>query len=147
MNAWGYDTIEVGEEDLKQLQGLDIVAFQIAEPGAMGYHGGVFFVTSDKKVYSTCYLEPSAYTGNHRGMSYQDLESVFPPLREFDHGLLGYNVVVPDGWHYSYLGCGNHLLVKESLWDPFAKKVAETEAMQTKSYLYNNWLPAIQSIL
>lgn len=147
MNAWGYETIEVGKEDLEQLQGLEIVAFQIAEPGAMGYHGGVFFVTSDKKVYSTCYLEPSAYTGNHRGMSYQDLESVFPPLKEFDHGLFGHNPVIPEGWHYSYLGCGNHLLVKGSMWVSFEKKVAKLEKEHPETILYNLWLQTIHSIL
>ena len=44
------EPITVGNEDLTDLMELDIVAFQLAEAGAMGYHGGVFFVTSDKKV-------------------------------------------------------------------------------------------------
>ena len=81
------EPITVGNEDLADLMGLDIVAFQLAEGGAMGYHGGVFFVTSDKKVYSTCYLEPSAYTGFSKYMSMDNLEKVFPPLSDFNHGL------------------------------------------------------------
>ena len=36
---------------------------------------------------------------------------------------------------------------RTSEYTEYLKKVAETEAMQTKSYLYNNWLQAIQSIL
>ena len=95
MEAWGFNVIAVGDEDADRLTGLDIVAFQMAEPGAMGYHGGVFFVTSDKGIYFTCYLEPSAYSGYMETMSWDKLEGVFPPLKDFDHGLMGYGVRVP----------------------------------------------------
>ena len=90
MDTFEPEIIEVGNDEVAGLLGLDVVAFQIAEGGAMGYHGGVFFVTSDKKVYSTCYLEPSAYTGFSKYMSMENLEKVFPPLSDFNHGLKGY---------------------------------------------------------
>ena len=51
MIAWKHNAIEVGEKDVPELLGLDIVTFQFAEGGAMGYHGGVFFVTT--KYHST----------------------------------------------------------------------------------------------
>lgn len=53
MNSWGHGIIEVGQEDIHELEGCDIVAFQFAEAGAMGYHAGVFFVTAECKVYFT----------------------------------------------------------------------------------------------
>ena len=139
--------ISVGNEDLADLLGLDIVAFQLAEGGAMGYHGGVFFVTSDKKVYSTCYLEPSAYTGFSKYMSMENLEKVFPPLSDFNHGLMGFGVQKPEGWHYSYLGFGNHLLLRDDLNKGFrdaAKKLMDNDP---NAILYGIWMDAILSIL
>lgn len=56
MNSWGHGIIEVGHEDIHELEGCDIVAFQFAEAGAMGYHAGVFFVTAECKVYFTLLL-------------------------------------------------------------------------------------------
>ena len=55
MIAWKHNAIEVGEKDVPELLGLDIVTFQFAEGGAMGYHGGVFFVTT--KYHSTAIHE------------------------------------------------------------------------------------------
>ena len=139
--------IHVGNEDLANLLGLDIVAFQLAEGGAMGYHGGVFFVTSDKKVYFTCYLEPSAYTGFKKYMSMENLEKVFPPLADFNHGLMDFGAQKPEGWHYSYLGFGNHLLVRDDLHEGFreaAKKLLNEDA---NAILYGIWKDAILSVL
>ena len=42
MIAWGHKITEFGENEAEKLIGKDIVACQIAERGAMGYHGGVF---------------------------------------------------------------------------------------------------------
>ena len=139
--------IHVGNEDLTDLLGLDIVAFQLAEGGAMGYHGGVFFVTSDKKVYFTCYLEPSAYTGFSKYMSMENLEKVFPPLSDFNHGLMGFGAQKPEGWHYSYLGFGNHLLVRNDLHEDFSKAAKKLLDDHPKAILYGIWMDAILSAL
>ena len=142
-----FETITVGNEDLADLLGLDIVAFQLAEGGAMGYHGGVFFVTSDKKVYFTCYLEPSAYTGFSKYMSMENLEKVFPPLADFNHGLMGFGVQKPEGWHYSYLGFGNHLLVRDDLYESFREAAKKLLDDDPDSIMYNQWMAAIISIV
>lgn len=139
--------IPVGNEDLADLLGLDIVAFQLAEGGAMGYHGGVFFVTSDKKVYFTCYLDPSAYTGFKKYISMENLEKVFPPLTDFNHGLMGFGVQKPEGWHYSYLGFGNHLLVRDDLHESFREAVKKLLDEDTNAILYGIWIEAILSVL
>lgn len=141
------EPITVGNEDLADLLGLDIVAFQLAEGGAMGYHGGVFFVTSDKKIYSTCYLEPSAYTGFSKYMSMENLEKVFPPLSDFNHGLMGFGVQKPEGWHYSYLGFGNHLLVRDDLHEGFREAAKKLLDEDTNAILYGIWMDAILSVL
>ena len=136
----------VGDADVPGLLGADIVAFQLAEPGAMGWPGGVFFVTSDRKVYRTCYLEPSDYSGMSKSMSTDNLKSVFPPLKEFRSGLMGRGVESPDGWHHTYLGMGNHLLVKKSIKGEFEKKAAELLEKNPGAILYNVWMDAVLGI-
>ena len=147
MEVWGFNVIVVGDEDADRLTGLDIVAFQMAEPGAMGYHGGVFFVTSDKRIYFTCYLEPSSYSGYARTMSWKTLEEVFPPLKDFNHGLMGYGVKVPKGWRYGYLGMGNHLLIKDTFGDSFNRCALELEDDSPNEILYNRWMRAVVEAL
>ena len=143
MTAWGHYVTEVGEKDVPVLLGLDIVAFQFAEGGAMGYHGGVFFVTSDRKVYYTCYLMPSYYTGHAQCMSWDDLEKMFPPLKEFDHVIAHIGVVTPKGWEYTYLGMGNHLLIREDKWTDFQDASARLIEKYPDKILYNLWIEAI----
>ena len=142
MNAWGKDIIEVSDKDVPELMGLDIVAFQIASPGAMGYHGGVFFVTSDRKIFYTCYLKPSAYTGYSCFMSWDNLTKVFPPVKDLDA-----DMIKPSEWHHKHLGYGNHLLVKQSLEEEFRKHAKSLLKENPGSILYNKWLEAILSIL
>ena len=141
------DIIKVSEKDLDGLLGLDIVAFQFAEGGAMGYHGGVFFVTADGNVYFTCYLKPSDYSGIREYMSWKNLTLVFPPLKEFSHYIANINVVVPRGFEYEYLGAGNHLLVKQELWEGFLKEAEHLHSEHPECILYNLWTEAILRVL
>lgn len=142
MKAWGKEITEVGDKDVSELLRTDLVVCQIASPGAMGYHGGVFFVTSDRRIFYTCYLEPSAFTGYSSPMSWDNLTEVFPPVKDIDAGL-----TEPDGWHYEYLGFGNHLLVKQYLEEEFRKQAKSLLKKNPGSILYNKWLEAILSIL
>lgn len=147
MESWGHEVIVVGDNDIDNLIGLDIVAFQMAEAGAMGYHGGVFFVTSDKEVYYTCILKPSAYTGYSIHMGEDNLLKVFPPLAEVEWGLFGHGSKYPEEWHYEYLGMGNHLLVRDDLKKRFVKASDRLRKSQPDSILYNLWLDTVVSIL
>lgn len=147
MKEFGYEITNVGREDVPNLIGCKIVAFQIAEPGAMGRHGGVFFVTEEKKAYYTCYLEPSDYAGYDANMTYEELEQVFPPLKEFETGILGRTGNIPTGWKHKYLGFGNHLLVKEEYYESFTSAARKLNEDNPDKILYNLWLPAIMKCL
>lgn len=130
--------IVVGDKDVESLIGLDIVAFQMAEGGAMGYPGGVFFVTSDKRAFFTSIWEQ---------MSDDNLLKVFPPLAEVRWGLFGRGTRHPEGWHYEYLGMGNHLLVRDDLKEEFLKESDRLLRSKPDYILYNLWLDAVLSIL
>ena len=129
--------IVVGDKDVESLIGLDIVAYQEAEGGAMGYPGGVFFVTSDKRIFFTSIWEQ---------MSDDNLLKVFPPLAEVKWGLLGRGTRYPEGWHYEYLGMGNHLLVRDDLKEKFLKESDRLLRSKPDYILYNLWLDAVLSI-
>ena len=130
--------IVVGDKDVDSLIGLDIVAYQEAEGGAMGYPGGVFFVTSDKRIFFTSIWEQ---------MSDDNLLKVFPPLAEVKWGLFGRGTRYPEGWHYEYLGMGNHLLVRDDLKEKFLKESDRLHRDNPDLILYNLWLDAVLSIL
>lgn len=137
MESWGHEVIVVGDKDVESLIGLDIVAYQEAEGGAMGYPGGVFFVTSDKRIFFTSIWEQ---------MSDDNLLKVFPPLAEVKWGLLGRGTRYPEGWHYEYLGMGNHLLVRDDLKEKFLKESDRLLRSKPDYILYNLWLDAVLSI-
>ena len=150
MKDLGYEIIEVGDKDVQSLAGCDIVAFQIAAAGAMGYPGGVFFITSDSKLYFTCYLKPSNYAGDHASMSWENLVIVFPPLKplkDYIQGLIGYGVKTLDGWEYKYLGAGNHLLIKQRLGEAFINETKRLLAEHPDTILYNLWMDATLNAL
>lgn len=138
--------IKVGNKDVDNLLGLDIIAIQFAEGGAQGYHGGVFFVTSDRKVFFTCYLEPSEYTNYAEQMSWENLEKVLPPLKELHNYIANRYAVVLREWGYKYLGAGNHLLVKDTILDEFEKKYEALLNEEPELILYNLWLEAVLKI-
>ena len=138
MEIWGHEVIVVGDKDVGSLIGLAIVAFQMAEGGAMGYPGGVFFVTSDKRVFFTSIWEQ---------MSDDNLLKVFPPLAEVKWGLFGRGTRYPEGWHYEYLGMGNHLLVRDDFNEKFLKESNILHRDNPDLILYNLWLDAVLSIL
>ena len=138
MESWGHEVIVVGDKDVDSLIGLDIVAYQEAEGGAMGYPGGVFFVTSDKRIFFTSIWEQ---------MSDDNLLKVFPPLAEVKWGLIGRGTRYPEGWHYEYLGMGNHLLVRDDLKEEFLKESDRLHRDNPDLILYNLWLDSVLSIL
>ena len=147
MEAWGHDIIEFGETEAENLVGLDIVACQIAEGGAMGYHGGVFLVSSTGEVYYTCLLQPSAFTGFSKFTSRKVLSKILPALDEFHPGLMGHGVTTPSGFVHKYLGMGNHLLIKNCIYEEFDKLEDKRMKEHPDKILYNLWLDVVLDIL
>lgn len=78
-----------------------IVAFSIAECGAMGNPGSIIFFTDEKELYETNYR----YEGE-----VQECFKIFDIFHQCTNNLLGEGNRVPEGWSYTYLGAGNHLL-------------------------------------
>lgn len=139
MQVANYTVEEIGSEEVNSLFGTEFIACQYASPGAMGYHGGVFLVSEDGRIFYTCYLEPSPYTGFSKFMSMDELKSLFPPLGKWLNDMN----IIPDGWHHEYLGMGNMLLVAEKYWERFKSRSDKLLSEHPDTILYNQWLPAI----
>jgi len=136
--------IEINASNLNDYMGLEIVAFHWAAPGACGEHGGIVFITSDGNVYHTNYVLPKY------GITEDDLCKIFPPLSDFHPGIFG-GGFYPVEWKDQYLGLGNYLVVKDTLWEEFSglakseiKRLAEEEQ---NVILYNIWIDVIIKVL
>lgn len=126
---------EFGREDLERLTGLDVIACQVAAPGACGYHGGVFLITSDKRILFTCYLEPSDYSGHYKYTPEEDLPIVFP-----DYDSLEVN---KRDWHEQDLGMGNTLYVRRDYLEAYFRAANELLAADRERILYSCWIDAL----
>ena len=109
--------------------------FQIAEGGAMGEPGGIWFVTEDSQIYHANYC-----FGN---LSAQTISTAFPVIDQCRFGLFGLNSTVPDGWQYVNLGFGNHLLVRQDRYESFAPLIA---SYKSPGEIYQTWMEHAVSV-
>jgi ADP-ribosylglycohydrolase len=119
--------IEITSSNYTNYIGLPIAAYSIASGGAMGEVCGVVIITREGKRYHT----------NYGGqISEEELSHIIPGEKE--------------GWHKEYLGFGNLLFVRESLWENVDK---EAQALINKrkeegrsDLLYNVWQEAVRKV-
>lgn len=102
--------------------------FMLAEDGAMGEPGRVSFITDEGKGYVFNYL--------YSDISITDVKECFPTVEGCKFGMFGEGSVVPKGWNYVNLGCGNHLLVADEVYGEFFKEI---EAIKRPSEVYFVW--------
>ena len=103
--------------------------FQIAEGGAMGEPGGIWFLTENNAVYHAnyCWGDLTAKT----------ISAAFPVIDQCSFGMFGVDSVVPDGWQYVNLGFGNHLLVRQDRYESFAPLIAGYKSL---GEVYQHWM-------
>ncbi len=102
--------------------------FAIAEGGAMGCPGEINILTAEGRHYCMNYM--------YGDIDLDKFGEVFPVFKQCRGGMFGSTDRVPDGWHYLYLGMGNHLIVEASVFNEFAAKVKD---LDDPVYLYQNW--------
>ncbi|MBE5933949.1 MAG: hypothetical protein E7263_11080 [Lachnospiraceae bacterium] len=101
----------------------------IAEGGAMGEPGGVYFYDRNGNLYHFNYVYGDVDLGK--------VEKMFPVLESCDFGLFGINSSVPEGWHYINLGAGNHLIVKQEVYSMFAEQIKKCKRPVE---IYQQWM-------
>ena len=138
------EPFEVNSKNIKDCIGLDIVAFKWATGGACGEPGGVVFITSDAKLYHANYVYGDS------GINSNDIFDIFPPLNDMHPGIFGGGQYPPE-WKDIYLGLGNYLGVRDTIWERFIQ-IAQFELSQLheegdNSILYNIWASVVVKAL
>lgn len=117
------------EDIIKKLEYNDIIAISVAESGAMGCPGNIEVVTYRNNKFLGYDTNPM-----FGGVPYYKLYKAVPWLEKFRCAL---DCVenVGEGWKHIDTGFGNHLLVRDALYDD----LNELSKGKTKGEIYNSW--------
>ena len=127
-------TINLTNENYAQYIPLDPIAFSMAEGGAIGSPGEVVIIDKNSNIYRF-WLQ---------GVEHETAKRIIPILFGCEFGMRGYNRPA-SGWHYFDLGAGNHLLIKDSLYNDFYPEVQGY--MNRPALLYQRWLKLVLAIM
>ena len=128
-----YKFITLTEENYTKYIPLDPIAFSMAEGGAIGSPGEVIIVDKNNDIYNF-WLQ---------GVEHETAKRIIPVLFECEFGMRGHNRPV-SGWHYFDLGAGNHLLIKDDLYNDFYPEVQGY--MDRPALLYQRWLKLVLAL-
>ena len=107
------ETVKTGSltnETVKTLSYQNIYFVSIAENGAMGDGGGVVVISLE---HQQIWIRYGNYAYGELNM--QLFGEVFPPLQQLDFE----NPKDIGEWHHLYMGAGNHLLVRNDVYENF----------------------------
>ena len=130
--------ITLTEENYTKYIPLDPIAFSMAEGGAMGSPGEVIIVDKNSDIYNF-WLQ---------GVEYETAKRIIPTLFKChfaDRGMFWQNQPA-EGWHYFNLGAGNHLIVKDSIYNEFRPKAIEIDYERRPAMLYQRWIDFVLEI-
>ena len=122
-------TITLTKENYTQYLPLEPVAFSFAELGAMGSPGEIVII-NQRSVH--CFYVYDFET--------EIIQRILPELYES----LKSETSSLD-WHKFYLGMGNHLFVKDSIYNEFALRAEEYKGQL--GMLYQNWINIVLEII
>ena len=111
------ELIRLYREDLRRSLFRDVVYLLFSESGAMPQPGTVYFITRQGRLYGFDYL--------YGDVELDDILPLFPPLAQSRFVAFGSGSTVPPGWHYLYLGVGNHLMIDESVYPEFQEQLID----------------------
>ena len=126
--------ITLTEENYTEYIPLDPIAFSMAEGGAMGSPGEVIIVNKNSEIYNFWLQD----------VEHETAKRIIPDLFKCKFGIFGHSKPA-SGWHYFDLGAGNHLLIKDSLYNDFYPEVQEY--MDRPALLYQRWLKLVLAIM
>ena len=119
---------EICNEDLKKAAFSNAQFVMIAEGGAMGEAGAVLIVTAGGSVFHCNYV--------FGDVDFRKLCRTIPALKEWDVGMVGYCEEPTKGWYHEYLGAGNHLLIRNDVYEEFKQFIDDK---MLPSDLYSVW--------
>lgn len=130
------EPVELCNADLKKSTFEDVMFMYVAEGGAMGEPGAVWFYVKTGEVYHFNYV--------FGDVKISKVEKLFPVLANCEFGIFGLDSSVPEGWNYVNLGMGNHLIVNDAVYDRFKESLGGEEE---PSEVYGKWMEIADNIL
>ena len=127
----------LSEEQIKNLNYEDIIAFTLAEGGAMGCPGNVEIVTYINEKLIGYETNPV-----YGGIPYYKLYKAIPWLEKFSCGI-GYVSNVGEGWKHIDTGFGNHLFIRNFMYDSFMEQAKDKRV----SEVYTSWKKWVSEIV
>lgn len=119
--------------DLATINQNEIMFVHWAESGAMGEAGEIKIVAKQNECVNV-------YLGNYVcGNLY--IEQIRKEIPLIDSFIKSGNVIT--GWKYEYLGMGNHLFVKDTIYDDFRRIVGDA----VEEELYTVYMGAVEKVL
>lgn len=112
-----------------------MVAFSVAEGGAMGTPGSLLLLTDEKELYETNYIYDET-AGK--------VLKMFPIIRQCMNSLRAKDGELPIGWKYTYLGYGNHLFMLDWLDVLFYNNIGRNTP---ESEIYALWIKMVVKIM
>lgn len=130
--------IELNDIDIGSILFDEIMFFMLGESGAMGEPGAVVIITEEASGMKV-------YHGNfcYGGIDIKRIEKIFPPMETFNCGIFGQVSGVAEGWKHEYLGMGNHLFVREVIYDQFLGEIGD----RSEAEVYGYFIEAARNIL
>lgn len=109
---------QIGNADIGKLRYDEIMFVGLGEGGAMGEPGALNIILASKGKAKIC----------HANFCFGDFDmdrfsEVFTPLKTFVCGVFGQVSGIADGWHHVYMGMGNHLFVRDTVFPAFAAAI------------------------
>lgn len=116
--------VNLAPEQYNMIDSNEIVAFSLAEGGAMGCPNEMIYVrkNGEKPEFLRSYANPEMYT-------------LFPWLEHLDCGFFGEVKGVGKGWEHIDLGAGNHLFLRSNL---YARLYPKFRGMRPAA-IYQTW--------
>lgn len=128
--------IELNNADLNMASFKDVMFLSFAEGGAMGDAGAIVFYVKSGEGYYLNYV--------YGDVDITKVMALFPVLERCKFGICGIGSEVPEGWKYVDLGVGNHLLVKNEVYDSFRSHIGEN---YYPPVVYREWSKIADRIL
>ena len=122
--------ISLSKQNYTNYLPLDPIAFSYAEGGAMGSPGQIIIIDTNNNIYDFYIYD----------FENDIIKLIIPILFECQFGMFGHDIPT-SGWHNLYLGMGNHLMVKESIFHEFYPKAVEYN--EEPGVLYQKWIDLV----
>lgn len=124
--------VELTRENYENYLPIQVKAFSFAEVGAMGCPGEFILVENHDRIFK---FNIRTFECNR-----SEIEKIIPLYYECRFGLFGF-YELPEGWNGIYLGCGNHLIIYDSIYEEFQENAKDYQ------YLYSKWQKIVEEIL